>query len=122
VNGYNVSEARKNVKNIQDHVEWWRNGIYFYHVGVEFIYKRRVYHFDSNGAKLADGNLMGYPLYKGRMKLGWAEKLAAVPSNWNSRFNRDNIPLLQKRVERTFKPRPDNIFTQTIEKLGIRLT
>ena len=100
----NVQQARKNIKNIADHREWWDNGVYFNHVGIEFTYKGKKYHYDSNGVKLAGDNLMNFPLYKGKMRLKWAETLANQAGSWNHMFNRDKIPTLTKKVETFMDP------------------
>jgi hypothetical protein len=100
----NINEARKNIKDIADYNEWSRNGIKFNHVGVEFTYKRKKYHYDSYGVHPACDTLMGFPVYKGRLRIKWAEGIANRPEAWSGMFDRAVIPRLQRSIENSFNP------------------
>ena len=89
----NLDPVRKKIaKNIP--VEWNKNGVYFGHVGLEFKYRGRYRHYDSNGVKKPSTELGGFTLYKGRLTLEEMEALAASKDGWNSVFNREDIPAI----------------------------
>jgi hypothetical protein len=100
----NVQEARKKIKDIANHHEWWENGIYFNHVGIEFTYKRKKYHYDSCGVKPASKMLDEYYIYPGRLGIKDAEVLANQSTAWNVAFNRNDIPKIQRRISDFFDP------------------
>lgn len=78
--------------------EWRDNGIYFGHVGVEFTYKGRLYHYDSHGVHPKETSLDGMPIYKGRMKPEEMKAIADSPEGWNSSFPRRDIPTVRRLV------------------------
>lgn len=102
----NVVDVVNQVRNPKDIYEWNDNGIFFGHVIVEFKYKGRKYHMDTNGverAKAVDPSF-GWILYPGEVPLESAKMLASISSDaWNSAFNRKQIPTLRKLVKQFFK-------------------
>lgn len=101
-----LSDAANRVYDHADGEEWNDNGIYFGHVIVEFKYKGRKYHIDTNGVKRARNvdPTFGWILYPGELPYKAAEILAAQDSGvWNWTFNRKQIPKLRKIVEAFFK-------------------
>ena len=97
-----VDEARKNVKKIGRKTDWHENNISFGHVGLEFFWKRRKYHYDSNGAHKPQKTLDGSTIHKGRMTLEECTAIAAEPQGWNTSFNRRQIPALRRMIKAHF--------------------
>lgn len=112
----NLVEVRKRIKRVANHEEWHANGIYFYHVGVEFTYKRKRYFYDTEGVVPAGAILNGCPIYPGRLRLDWAEKIAAHQGTWNKDFDRTQIPRLQKKVTAFFDTE-SNVFKRWLTRL-----
>ena len=97
-----VDEARKHVKSVKKKEHWRANGIFFGHVGLEFWWERRKYHYDSNGCHKPEKTLDNCQIYKGRMTVDECIALARERSGWNESFNRRHIPVLRKMVARHF--------------------
>lgn len=98
-----VERARSNVAEKWDAEEWNANGVYFGHVGLEVEIDGKLYHYDSKqGVKPAGKEIDGLPIAKGRVTIEEMELLAGESLNWNSDFNRKQIPKLTKLVEKAF--------------------
>lgn len=101
-----ISEVADNMCDHADCDEWNDNGIYFGHVVVEFKYRGRNYHMDTNGVKRAKDvdPSFGWIFYPGEFPLKPAQTLANnTDHTWNSMFNRKQIPSLRKMVSTFFK-------------------
>lgn len=99
-----LREVVPKLSNIKYQHNWNDYGLYFCHLGVEFTYEGKKYHYDSNGCNPAGEELLGYKIVDGWMRIKWVEQIFSVPSNWNNEFNRRNIPELQKIVENYLDP------------------
>ena len=110
VGGYcpdvNLQEVRMKIKDPGDYREWHDNDVYFAHVGVEFVYKGNVYHYDTNGVRPAGSTLERWRVHNGRMRISWAARLADRPEAWNYCFDRNEIP----EIEATVKAQIDNVY------------
>jgi hypothetical protein len=86
--------------------EWNNNGIQFGHVIVEFEYRGRVYHYDSNGVtKKADRTAtLGYKLLKGALTIQEATELGNCARGWNYHFLRNDIPRLHNMIDEHLSP------------------
>ncbi len=103
---HDVTDAAQRVYDHADGKEWNDNGIYFGHVVVEFKYKGRKYHMDTNGVKRATDvdPTFGWLLYPGELPFESAKLLADQDKGvWNHTFNRKQIPKLRKMVSDFFK-------------------
>jgi hypothetical protein len=100
--GESLDAVRGNIKNPNRKREWNKNDVFFNHVGLEFFWKRRKYHYDSNGANPPVKVLDGYPLYKGRLTVDECIGIAREPSGWNKKFNRRHIPAIRRMVRKHF--------------------
>jgi len=94
-----IGKIRPKVKNNSIH-EWRDNGIYFGHVGVEFTYKGRLYHYDSCGVHTKTDKLDNMPIYRGRMKHHEMQAIANVPEGWNTEFPRRHIPHIEHLIKK----------------------
>jgi hypothetical protein len=102
--GYTISKARKNNHNNCCY-DWNKQGIYFGHVIVELLYRKKRYHIDSSGVHLAmrtDPSCY-LPLYRGHLTIEEATVLASDKRGWNPTFNRKNIPAVKKTIASFFK-------------------
>jgi hypothetical protein len=102
----NVEDVAKWLADHGDGDAWNDNGIFFGHVVVEFKYKGRNYHIDTNGVKRAGAvdPTFGWILYPGELPYKAAKVLADQDSGvWNWTFNRDQIPKMRKIIDNFFK-------------------
>lgn len=97
-----VDEARKFVKNVGRKRQWCDNGVSFGHVGLEFYWKGRKYHYDSNGCHKPEKSLDGCLIYKGRLTVEECIAVAREREGWNESFNRRGLPTLRKMVKDHF--------------------
>lgn len=79
--------------------EWQNNGVFFWHVAVEFTMGNKKHHYDTGGVKKATNAFGGIPVYKGRMKLEEMKSIAARQPGWNPAFRRKDIPAIRKLVK-----------------------
>lgn len=93
-----LDPVRKKITN-NTCAEWNENDVYFGHVGIEFKYRGRYRHYDSNGLHMRMPALSGLTIYKGRLTLEEMESLAATRDGWNSTFDRKHIPDVKRMVE-----------------------
>lgn len=97
----NIDEARKNISDPGDVHQWHDNGVSLYHVGVEFDWRGKRYHFDSKGVEDA-GDTFRKPAWivqEGRWTADEMDAMAKRPHNWNYEFSRKQIPKIQRYVE-----------------------
>jgi len=83
--------------------EWNSNGVYFSHIGVEFYYNKKLWHYDTNGVHKACDELDGMPLYPGRLSVGEAIHIAEDSTGWNCMFDRSEIPRVNFHIRSFFK-------------------
>ena len=101
-----VADAAQRVYDHADGDEWNDNGIYFGHVIVEFKYKGRKYHMDTNGVKRATAvdPTFGWILYPGELPFKSAKLLAQQDNGvWNYTFDRKQIPKMRMLISNFFK-------------------
>ncbi len=103
LDGADIDKARTKVNNIGKKTEWRDNGIGFGHLGLEFYWKRKKYHYDSNGAHKPGKKLDGVALYKGRFTVEECTAVANEPEGWNHEFDRKQIPALRRMVKKHFE-------------------
>ncbi len=82
---------------------WNDNGVSFGHVGLEFKINGKRMHYDSNGLVPAGGELLGFPIYRGRLTLEEMTILANSNEGWNPQFGRGNIPALKRLITKRLK-------------------
>lgn len=100
----NIDDARPSVRK-NTMVEWNNGGVQFGHVLVEITYKRKKYHVDARGvfpAAERDPSFR-YPIYNGSLTLKEAAKLGASSKGWNTTFDREEIPMIKRAVNKYFK-------------------
>ena len=103
---HDVNDAAERVYDHADGEEWNDNGIYFGHVVVEFKYKGRKYHMDTNGVKRATDvdPTFGWILYPGELPFKSAKLLAQQDDGvWNHTFDRKQIPKMRMLISNFFK-------------------
>lgn len=100
-----LTTIRKELHNPLNINEWDNAGVMFEHVFVEFRYKNRTYHIDSEGIYHVDGRKANTPLmdnryavHAGELTLDEAEQFSKEPHAWNRMFNRRQIPKLEKLI------------------------
>lgn len=96
----NIERVKQRISNIGSKAEWCENGVWFNHVGVEFKYRGRWYHYDTDGANRRQKHFKQYEIYPGRLTVAEAKAVADEEAGWNESFNRDRIPQLKKHVKR----------------------
>lgn len=101
-NNGHVDKARENVKHIGKKEEWRKNNISFGHVGLEFFWKRKKYHYDSNGCHKPAKKLDGATIFPGRMTVEECIAIAKEARGWNTSFDRKHIPALRRMVAKHF--------------------
>jgi hypothetical protein len=94
----NLDKVRTKLNNANRKEEWNGKDVYFNHVGVEFVYNGKTYHYDSDGVKPKSKNLKSFSVYPGRLSVDEARALADEPEGWNSDFNRSKIPSLKRHI------------------------
>jgi hypothetical protein len=84
--------------------EWNDVGLYFGHIVVEFFHDDDLYHYDATGMHFADGRTYdgGYPIAEGSLTVAEAAEMAADPGGWNTNFDRDDIPDIERLIDDTF--------------------
>jgi hypothetical protein len=101
-----LNDAANRVYDHADGYEWNDNGIFFGHVVVEFTYKGRKYHMDTNGVKRAKDvdPTFGWIFYPGHLPFKSAKILADQDEGvWNHTFNRKQIPKMRMLISNFFK-------------------
>lgn len=111
-NAASITEARKRVQ-VNTPAEWNANGINFGHVGIEFYDGENAYLYDSNGCTSPEDLLDGMHSFEGRLTpLELTElwqnngPLNGYQVSWNTSFDRNNIPDLEKLVKESFERVP----------------
>ncbi len=97
-----IREKKKKIQDIQNISEWNQNGIYFSHVGLSFQFGKSWFHYDTHGVKAPDGKLGSFVLYKGYLTVGEGVILASSDRGWNTSFDRDDIPAIDKKITKFF--------------------
>jgi hypothetical protein len=96
----NLDKVRTKLGNTNRKEDWNGRSVYFTHVGVEFVYKGKTFHYDSDGVTRKGKNLKEWRIYPGRLSVDEAKGLADEPVGWNESFNRNKIPSLRRHVRR----------------------
>lgn len=96
----NIEEVKTNLKCIHSMYEWEENGVSFTHVGIEFQYNGRWWHYDTNGVHPKRKTLDGIKVNPGRLTVAEAELLARYGEDWNDMFSRRKIPSLRRHIVR----------------------
>lgn len=104
----NPLEIRKIHSKTGDGHWWESNGVDFEHVAVRFKYKGKIYTYDTDILRKSS-NLFGLWEYTADGEFGSGlrvselKKIASTRKFWNTSFNRKDIPVLKKIVEKHFK-------------------
>jgi hypothetical protein len=106
---YSIDEVRPKVKK-NNCEEWDKNGMDFYHVAIEFTDEDGTkFHYDANGVFPDDGSIDTDLLQvKGYLTIQEACELASNNEGWSSRFDRNNIPKIDKIIKKHFGVSVDN--------------
>ena len=100
-----LGNARRKVEKNTTY-EWNRHGVCFAHVGLEFTYRGKVWHYDTHGCHPKTTKLDGMLIYRGRLSLEEMKALTTGDQGWNSCFNKKRIPALRKMVQKALaKPK-----------------
>lgn len=101
--GLDIDKVRPLVKDVGSMGEWCANGIYFNHVGLEFMYDYDDYHYDTDNLQHADAFFAEMKVVPGRLSLQEMIWLAAKREGWNSCFRRTDIPKIKRMVKKYLK-------------------
>jgi hypothetical protein len=83
--------------------EWNRNGVYFNHVVVECDIGDETVEIDSSGIFATDGSIISDCVkLPGYLTIPEATELAASSVGWNWWFDRDQIPEMERLVNKAF--------------------
>jgi hypothetical protein len=99
----NVDEVRPKLADPGNPADWSYHGIYFNHVGVEFVYDHDDYHYDVENLGHARPSLDTYNVIDGRLSVQELTWLAARSEAWNSGFDRRGIPRIKRLVKKYLK-------------------
>lgn len=98
-----LDEVRPVITNVEDAIEWNRNGVEFGHVGLRFQLDNGItYLYDSTGPAKEGDHMQLYSLYRGTLSLEDGKLLAGNWHNWNRMFDRDCVPTIRKVVRHVF--------------------
>lgn len=102
-----IDSVRTKLKNPRSARQWYKNGMAFFHILIEFDYEGKTYLCDSTGVFPASNQYTfnGWmELYRtsGSLTMEEASALAANHRAWNWRFDRRQIPKIKKRISRFF--------------------
>jgi hypothetical protein len=92
-----IAYARERVKSNNVH-EWNDQGVHFYHVAIELEYKGKKYHVDACGVSDATR----FDFLKDGLTFKEATELGNNPLGWNRSFNRLEVPMIKRRVNKFF--------------------
>ena len=95
-----LDKVRPKLNNTNQKAEWNDKDVWFNHVGVEFKYKGKVYHYDSDGVHRKSRSLKSWTVYPGRLSVDEAKALADEPEGWNDCFERGKIPSMKRHIRR----------------------
>jgi len=98
-----IDKIRNNLKR-KDVREWSENDVNFSHVGLEFRYRGKVYHYDTKQLKLKEKRFDDMEIYPGRLLVEEMVQLAGSPEGWNTSFDRRKIPVIRRMVDKALKP------------------
>lgn len=101
--GISIDKARANIRDIRDHWQWANNGIYFNHVGVEFVVDHDDYHYDVQFLHHRRENFDRMMVVPGKLSVKELVWIASYTEGWNSAFNRDAIPKMKRMVKKFLK-------------------
>ena len=79
--------------------EWNRHGVFFAHVGLEFTYQGKVWHYDTHGCRLKSDEFYEMSIYRGRLSIDEMRELTTGKQGWNPLFNKKHIPAVRKMVQ-----------------------
>lgn len=110
-NDQDVSEIRQKLST-NTLAAWNENGISFAHILVEFEVDGITYHLETeDGLKERHTHTLGkHPILKGHLSLTDAEELANNPDGWNDRFDRDQLPAINKAINKFFQRNKPEMF------------
>ena len=105
--GRNINDIREVVNDNFDVTEWQSNGVSFWHVFIEFKYKRTLYQIDSTGVYNVNRGQTLVPkhnaLLDGCFTIDEAKQFASTPKGWNRCFDRNKIPLIEFMMDKFFE-------------------
>lgn len=105
--------AREVGLKTKDASGWYKNGVEFYHVVLEFKIDGVKYYYDSDGVyKQVHPYVLTHPrvrMYKGALTVDEVKSIARTSTGWNKTFPRDTIPRLRKIAK--------HFFENSVEKL-----
>lgn len=101
-----IEDARKQIIEVGEPLyqplSWYLYGdITFGHVIVEFEYRGHRWHFDSEHLVESSGEMeceFSSPLYGGKLKIEDGLELGIASDDWNTCFDRDNIPVVKQMI------------------------
>lgn len=107
-----ITDVRKKVTANTSN-QWNQHGIYFGHIGIEFYDGVNVFMYDSNGCVSPEELLDGMHSFEGRLTVQELTELwqdngptRGYSISWNTTFDRNNIPDLEKLIKSHFKRVP----------------
>jgi hypothetical protein len=97
-----LGNTRRKVKT-NTTFEWNEHGVCFAHVGLEFTYRGKVWHYDTDGCHLKTDELYGMVIYRGRLSLEEMKDLTTGNQGWNTLFDKKHIPAVSKMVRQALQ-------------------
>lgn len=107
----NVEEVSKKLKtkNYITMKDWYEHDVEFNHVGVVFWYNGETYLHDTEKTVKYNRNFKDFILFEGFLDIDDVKNIAIQPDNWNTDFDREQIPLLKEMIQQfTIEEREDN--------------
>jgi hypothetical protein len=105
--------AREIGLQTRDATGWYKNGVEFYHVVLEFKINGVKYYYDSDGVYEWKHPYVGtHPnvkMYKGELTVDEVKSIARTSIGWNKTFPRESIPRLRKIAKRFFENTIDTL-------------
>jgi hypothetical protein len=107
--GLPAAKVRANVRNVEDVSEWDDNGLRRSHLAVRFRSNRRCYTWDSDGLRLGASKFGKEREYETTKKFGdglsvdECIRISSSGKNWNSTFDRSQIPKIRHLAEHYLK-------------------
>lgn len=99
-NGTDIAKIANNIADRSKKQTWNENGVFFNHVGLEIKIGKKWHYYDSDGCEKRGSEFRNFPVYRGRISVEDAKKLASDTDGWNPDFDRAKIPSIKRHVKK----------------------
>jgi len=100
-----LDEIRAQLDNPLNINRWYSRNVDFVHLVVEFEYQGQLYHYDTDGVRLAEEFWEGdkdFPFATGSFTIEEVTSFTASRFSWNTTFDRKHIPSIKRKVQNLF--------------------